>query len=125
MCRLPGGLPGLPRVPLLPAAAPPAFGLDPDVRGALSASRRVGALLLKAEDGELAAVAAAADELLARDKGCGAGRHKRAGGREGHSAAAGRGLQGHSGGRGWQAHGAAAVRPGRSSRRADPLRVAV
>ena len=37
------------------------------MRGALATSRRVGALLLKAEEGEMEAVAAAADDLIKRE----------------------------------------------------------
>lgn len=67
------GPPGAGRMPLgapehggaLPL--PPAFSLEPELRGALSASRRVGPLLLKAEEGEVQRVAAAAEELLRRE----------------------------------------------------------
>lgn len=44
-----------------------AFSLDPELRGALAASRRVGSLLLKAEEQEMEKVAAAADDLIRRE----------------------------------------------------------
>lgn len=70
---------------LLPQLGPPDLGgglaLEPELRGALAASRRVGGLLLKAEEREAAAIAVAAQKLLgstaaapARPMPCGAER---------------------------------------------------
>ncbi|KIZ06621.1 hypothetical protein MNEG_1323 [Monoraphidium neglectum] len=57
---------GLGRLPLTPPDMT-AFSLDPELRGALAASRRVGSLLLKAEEQEMEKVAAAADDLIRRE----------------------------------------------------------
>lgn len=51
-------------------AAAASLASEPEVRAALDASRRVGALLLKAEERETAALATAADELLKREFRC-------------------------------------------------------
>jgi hypothetical protein len=77
-----GGLPSLLAgrlgPPLVPGELGATFSLEPEVRSALATSRRVGALLLKAEEQEMAAVAAAADDLLKREyrwaSPCGGGR---------------------------------------------------
>ncbi|KAI8476500.1 MAG: hypothetical protein J3K34DRAFT_400593 [Monoraphidium minutum] len=62
------GIPGLAGLALPPGGLDPgAFSLEPELRGALVPSRRVGLLLLKAEDTEMGKVAAAADELIARE----------------------------------------------------------
>jgi hypothetical protein len=58
-----GGL----RLPMLGPDLGSTFSLEPEVRGALLASRRVGALLLKVEEQEAAAVAEAADALIKRE----------------------------------------------------------
>jgi len=62
-----GGPPGLGRLPIMPQDLAATFSLEPELRGALVNSRRVGALLLKAEEQEAASVAAAADELIKRE----------------------------------------------------------
>lgn len=65
-----GGAP-LGRLPIVPADLASSLAMEPDVRGALVASRRVGALLIKAEEQEVQRVAAAADELIKQEYRCG------------------------------------------------------
>jgi hypothetical protein len=71
---IPGVLPALHSAGPLGPFAPPdiaaALAAEPELRGALTLSRRVGGLLLKAEEAETAAIAAAADDLLQRDFRC-------------------------------------------------------
>jgi hypothetical protein len=66
-------VPGLGRLPgLVPSDLATTFSLEPELRSAIATSRRVGALLLKAEEQEMAAVAAAAEELISKEYRCGA-----------------------------------------------------